>query len=479
MTKNKIGELFRNFSYVIFSNLISVLISILVVLVVPKYIGVSNYGYFQLYILYTTFVGFLHFGWNDGLYLRFGGSKYKDLNKEIFFGQFYLLLFAQICIAVLGFITVYFLNVDLEKKYVLYMTAICMIVVNVRYMLLFLLQATYRIKEYSVITISDRLIYLALILILIFSSVGDFKYFIWVDVIGKVFSLFLSIHYCKDIVLTYYRQININSTFKEAANNITVGIKLMLSNIASKMVVGNVRLGIESVWSIAIFGKISLMLSITGLVMIFINSISLVLFPFLRRVSESALQILYLPLRDTLSIFLLFFLLTYYPVSIGLKVWLPDYMDALDYLLTLYPVIIFEGRVSLIVNTYLKVLRREGLLFKINLISLLFSMFATYLSVYVMERIDFAVYSILIVVFLRSFIAEIYIQMLLGLSIYKEILIDVFCVATFLISNFYFESLASLLIYCSSIVIYMFIKRSDIIYAYSFVKKRLFLTKNV
>ena len=71
---NKALDFIKNFSYTLSSNLLSLVISTLVVLIIPKLIGVEEYGYWQLYIFYTSYIGFLHFGWNDGIYLRYGGG---------------------------------------------------------------------------------------------------------------------------------------------------------------------------------------------------------------------------------------------------------------------------------------------------------------------------------------------------------------------------------------------------------------------
>ncbi len=81
----KIRKILRDFSYSISSNLISLAVSTLVVLIVPKFIGVTEYGYWQLYIFYTNYVGVLHFGWLDGIYLRYGGYHYRDLDRPTFF----------------------------------------------------------------------------------------------------------------------------------------------------------------------------------------------------------------------------------------------------------------------------------------------------------------------------------------------------------------------------------------------------------
>lgn len=82
---SRLKNFLKDFSYALLSNLVSLIVSVLMILVIPKLIGVREYGYWQLYLFYSSYVGFLHFGWIDGIYLRFGGKEYKDLDKSLFF----------------------------------------------------------------------------------------------------------------------------------------------------------------------------------------------------------------------------------------------------------------------------------------------------------------------------------------------------------------------------------------------------------
>ena len=56
-------KIIANFSYVVLSNLLTVIVSSLVVLILPKIMGVEEYGYWQLYIFYLSYAGFVHLGW--------------------------------------------------------------------------------------------------------------------------------------------------------------------------------------------------------------------------------------------------------------------------------------------------------------------------------------------------------------------------------------------------------------------------------
>ena len=80
-------EELKSVLYASAANLIGLLVSLVAGLIVPKFISDINYGYWQLYILYTSYAGFMHFGLQDGIYLRLGGKNYAELNKGLLHGQ--------------------------------------------------------------------------------------------------------------------------------------------------------------------------------------------------------------------------------------------------------------------------------------------------------------------------------------------------------------------------------------------------------
>ena len=78
-------------------------------LVIPKLLGKEQYSYWQLFLFYSSYVGFLAFGFNDGLYLKHGGENYDDLNHKFIGSQIKLNIVMQTVIAVLfAFIVLFF-----------------------------------------------------------------------------------------------------------------------------------------------------------------------------------------------------------------------------------------------------------------------------------------------------------------------------------------------------------------------------------
>ena len=68
MAKKKITDLVKNMSYTVGSNVLTTFIGAIMVLIVPKLVGVESYGYYQLYLFYTSYVGVSYLGWCDGIY---------------------------------------------------------------------------------------------------------------------------------------------------------------------------------------------------------------------------------------------------------------------------------------------------------------------------------------------------------------------------------------------------------------------------
>lgn len=97
----------RNVSVAFFAQGVAMAVNIAVSLLVPKALGVEEYGYWQLFIFYASYVGFGHLGLNDGVYLINGGTKRCDIDKKSVNSQMVLSFSFQIIIALAILIMVY------------------------------------------------------------------------------------------------------------------------------------------------------------------------------------------------------------------------------------------------------------------------------------------------------------------------------------------------------------------------------------
>ena len=330
-----------NISYTVLSNGLSLLISAVIITIVPKFISIENYGYLQLYIFYASYVGFMHFGWNDGIYLRYGGADFEKLDKNLFFSQFYSLVIAQLSLGLIIYlIAIHCIN-NSEKLFIIRMTLLVMVIENSKVMLLYIMQVTSRIKEYAQTIIITRVIYLVEIILLIIGlHIKDYKLVIISDFLSRVAGLLFISYNARSIVFRKPRFFSLNVV--ETLQNLTVGIKLLSANIFGMLIIGVIRFAIEKIWGIAIFGQVSLALSLSNIAMVFINAISIVLYPTLCRYGHDRLKEEFLWLDEATNIALSCALVLYYPISFFLKNWLVEYAMSLYYIGILFPIILFE-----------------------------------------------------------------------------------------------------------------------------------------
>lgn len=456
----KMGKLFKQISYTVTSNLVSFVISALVMFIVPKILGVESYGYLQLYIFYLNYTGFLHLGWADGVFLRYGGEYYDLLNKNKFSAQFWLYAIMEIIfgsiISLLGLVIVG----DPNKTIVFTMLGVSVILFLPRTLLQYILQCTNRIKEYATLIILEKLTYFLFIVIVLLLGNGHFAMIIMADLIGKTVSLSYAVYQCRDIVL--YRPEPVKSALHEAKCNISVGGKLLFSNIASMLIIGFVRISIENQWDVATFGKVSLTLSVSNLLMVFIRAVALVLFPMLRRTDGEKLIDLYPKMRTCLMIPLFGFMVLYYPIKTVLAIWLPAYAESLTYMAILFPMCIFESKMSMLIEVYMKTLRKERKLLAVNIITLCLSICITWITVFRLYNLDLAIASIVGLLAFRCVLAENMLSKDIEIKIQKDIIGELLLSLIFIGANWFVGGIYGVVLYFICYLVYLKIQSEDV-----------------
>lgn len=466
----KLKQLIKNFSYTIFSNLISLGVSTILVLFVPKFVGVEQYGYWQLYLFYTTYVGVLTFGWVDGIYLRYGGKRYSELDKKLFHSQFVMALILQIIIFAVIVVCSLLMSND-DRQFILIMVGICLVLFNTRGFVLYILQDTNRIKEYATVNTIGRVLYFALVIFALFIDKRNYRSLIIADLIGRLFSLGFGVYIIRDIV--FQKTSNFYWSFHETWLNISVGIKLLIANFAGMLILGVVRYGIQAFWGVATFGKVSLTLSISNLLMTFISAISLVLYPMLRRMNRQKIQLMYLEIREILMVVLFLGLFIYYPINYLLPLWLPKYSNSLIYMALLFPMCIYQGKFELLINTFMKTFRYEKALLRINLFSVFFSIVVTSVNVLLIHKLDILMFSIILILWVQSNLGEFYLTYQMNIHIIKDIILETIMILVFMFSSWRLLFPWSIFCYSSVLLVYLVLKHKKIINGFRMFRDNL------
>ncbi|WP_282768683.1 hypothetical protein [Coprobacillus cateniformis] len=376
--------------------------------------------------------------------------------------QFWYLSFFELALTIILSIMLFAFNLGVNKQFILFLTIANIIFVIPKTMLSYLLQVSNRIKEYSLIVILEKVIYCLLTLCILLFGFTSYKPLIFADVLGKFCALFLGVYYCKDIVFSKMETIHVSLI--EAWLNISVGIKLLVANIAGMLILGIIRMAIEYQWDIETFGKVSLAISVSNLLMVFINSVGIVLFPMIKRMDKDKLNDLYFKMRDILMVLLFGMLVFYYPLQYILKFWLPNYVDSFAYLALLFPMCIYESKMSMLINTYLKAFRKEKQLLLINSISVLLSFIFSGISVFLLKNLILTVIMIVLLFAFRCIACELLLSNYMEKSVINDILKEsVLCMA-FMCISWNMPSLFAFFSYLIIFLIYIFSKRESYYY---------------
>lgn len=454
------GQILKNVSYSFLANLVSLLVSVCMVMFVPKFLSMENYGLWQLFLFYFSYLGFLHFGWIDGIYLRYAGKSFHELERRVFAGQFYGVVLFQILLVILvilgGCIGVY----DPENQTAFLCAVVLAPLVNFNNLCSFVMQITNRIKDYARLILVERLVLLIFVLGLLASGFGTFMWFFSAKVCSLIATVMLGIYLCHVLLHPVFP--SMSEWLRESCENIRVGIKLLFANFASTLLVGIVRYGTFLGWDVTTFGRVSLTLGISNFLMVFITSISVVFFPIVKRLGYEKRVEIYSEIRTALSAILLGVLLCYYPLKCVLSWWLPQYADSLIYMCVLFPVCLFESKVDILTNTYLKSLREEALMLRLNIISVIISALVTIVTVEILHSLEATVLSIPLLYAVRCTLAELAVGRLLEIRLYRCILEDIVMATFFIITGWYIDSWLSVALYGCMYVLYLLFHRDSI-----------------
>lgn len=419
----KKNGIFQNIMYAFGAQGISMLLSILMSLFLPKILGVREYSYWQLFIFYISYAGFFHLGENDGMYLKQGGKDYNQLDYSLLNTNLFLITLFQIIVMIVGCVILSINDMaDRNRVFVLVCTMIYMIIYNYSGYLSYVLQIANRIKEYSISVVIEKVLFLIAVVIGIITNNALFTIYIILNLAAKCIGLLYSIIKCKEVV--FAKICFSKEVIYDFFDNIKVGINLTFSSVAGMLVLGIGRNMIDTQWGVETFGKFSLAISLSNFMLQFISQISLVLFPALKRADENKIINYYHKIQDLLSFAILGVLLGYMPVYYLLSMWLPQYAESLRYMVILLPICVFDGKMNLLCNTYLKVLRKERQLLYFNLIALVVSFGLCSLGTYIFKNVFVVAVFMVVAVAIRSIISEVYLNHLLHVGLPVDIAVD-------------------------------------------------------
>lgn len=440
---------------------VSMLVSVIMALVVPKVLSVNEYGYWQLFIFYSSYAGFFLFGLNDGVYLLYGGQTRTEINKSLVGSQFRFGVVSQIVLGVLLTLFAALSVTDTDRTFVLFSFSFYIVVSNLAGYLGYLFQAMNETKLFSYSVVLDRVTFLAPLLLMVFLRVGDFRLYIQAYLISKTISLIWCCWMARDIISA--PPLCATKTIEESIVSIRVGFKLMIANVADMLILGVARALVDAVWGIEAFGRVSFSLSLVNFFITFVTQASMVLFPALRQSEDAERRAIYRGIRDAMEVAFPVVYLLYFPMSWLLSSWLPQYAESMKWLVVLLPVCVFNTKMDVCCTTYFKVLRRERTLLAVNIVTVAASAIMSLIGVFVLGSLEAVLVGAVCCIAARSTWSELKLDQEMHVTHSSMLPSELLLTAAFVLLSLLLSGMWAPLFYALLYGVYLVANRRDVV----------------
>ena len=402
----KLNQGIKNLLFVGFAQSISVILGIVRILLLPTLLGISYFGYWQVYFLYVAFLGIFALGFNDGIYLKYGKYDYKDLPFGLFRRNIQIFIAMQLVLSILVYIFVLFEH-DINKQFALTWVVINIPVVGLTGVLIYIYQITNQMKKYSIYSVIDKVVMIVMVITMIFTDYSDFKILIILDTVVRLIILFLMVIDCKELFLG--EKVAFKNAFPEYFDNIRVGINLLLANLVGMLILGYGRILLERTSSIEVFSTYSFAMSTINLVLVMITSIAVVIYPLLSRYSFEKSKGYFVLINKAIFIFIPILMGIYFPVEKLIIHKFNEYSGSIVYLPILFVIIYVQSKMQVLINNYYKLLRKERELFKANVIGFILAIVIITPLYYLTNSVFYIALGTLIAMYIRMVLSERYI----------------------------------------------------------------------
>ena len=368
------GNLVNNIIKVGISNFFILVSGILTSFLLPKMFGVTNNGYYRLFTLYSTYTIIFNIGITSGIYLKYGGYKYEELDKEkfrtFFWFLFILLIFVSFVIILLS---IFF--VPGEFKYIFVAVAIYLIFNTISNYFENISIITQKFNTLSIRNVVRSLLTIFSVLFLYtlkeFNSYELYRlYLILFDMVFFVCMMWYVITYRKII---FGKRKKLVAVKGEIVELIRMGMPLLIADLMVTFILSIDRQFVSFLFSTDDYSIYSFAYSMLKLVTTFVAAIASVLYPSLKRLSYDKLKANYGTYVVVISILSFIFVLSYFPLYFIVTKFLPDYSNSLIYFRVLFPGIAVSSIISIIFINYYKALKMQKMYLCISIGVLLLS----------------------------------------------------------------------------------------------------------
>ena len=313
-------------------------------------------------------------------------------------------------------------------------------------------QITNRFKDYTFYSTIDKLLVLAVIVLLIVSKTANYKYIVIADFVGRLLVLFIMSYKLRSLLVGTVEPLAESWAF--LWNNIKDGIKLMVANLMGMLLIGGGRIIVQALGDITDFALYSFGFSITGLILTAVSAVSLVLYPSVKMLPVESYPGLFANVNAFTRLIGTCSLLLYFPCFMFLAWFYPKYGAILPFLNLFFLIVYANIKISVLTNTFFNVLREENKMLMSNFACVLIFLIMGVILYSFISEIRVIALCTFIALALRSLGAELYLARLLNVSLTKSMITEWAYLGLFFISSCCFSLISAFVIMILGFIIW-------------------------
>lgn len=257
------------------ANVISLLFNLLTSFLLPKYLSVDGYAAIKTFQLYVVYVGLLHLGYADGMYLKYGGISAEKIEKQELVEDISTMRLFQIIVSAMTICVCLIIHDNVWLAF-----SLSIVPLNMASYYKSLCQATGEFGQYSrvmnVTTIAT--FFLNIILLFVFKQRENSYWYI----AGYLLVYIAVWIYSEYIIKKTFHILHLRGRFSLSVliRNISDGILLMLGNLSTAFLTGMDRWFVKYLMNTLAFAQYSFAVSIENFLNVAVTPVSVTLYNY-------------------------------------------------------------------------------------------------------------------------------------------------------------------------------------------------------
>ncbi len=318
ISDEKTAGLKKGLIYVFIANALTLGLSLLTGFVLPKVLSVPTYAKIKDFSLYISYIGVLHLGYLDGIYLTYGGKKMTDIsNREMSICRTNTFLLQAVLAVVFAGVGIWL------KEPLIFIFSFCLIPENVATLYKNLYQATGEFGRYSNILNVKSVVTLLSYVVLLFIVKTD--HYVPYVLVYVFLMLVMWVGLEIEIRHRFGFKLRIEASLQSLKENISSGLVLMLGNFSSTLMTSLDRWFVKALLLTEDFAYYSFAVSMESLINTFVVPVTTTLYNFLCQVTD-VLRIR--KIKTVCLIFSLYMVSSAFPVKFILEHFLVKYQPS-------------------------------------------------------------------------------------------------------------------------------------------------------